>query len=227
MPKRYRKRDKQQSTLILWIILAVVGVGGGSVGIYFLVKGSGKKTSATEEPPGLGLAVLDQDNVANTRSWAADQVKRLKDVAARKNDAALKDEISRVENELKSSLLGKKVRWAFPVAAVVDGEVKLDTFFGIEAGRFPGDDPGLGGRPMRRLYFRAYFDGDNDVVHVGNDVSADEARRLRKGNTLTIVRTVTEVMLTQHDEKWVSTSAYSKVVDVMEPYCITVVLSRK
>jgi hypothetical protein len=72
---------------------------------------------------------------------------------------------------------------------------------------------------------RKHFDSERDAVRVG-EVSQAEADGLKKGNKVTVVRVVTEATLTKRD-RWVSTSAYSDVVDVLAPYCVTVVLTRK
>src|SRR6266545_2244966 len=225
MPPPRRKKTANNAHTVLWVALAFVCVCAASVGIYFVVKGAGKKPPAADEPPVSVQNALDPGSVEHTRAWAAELVKRLKEVEDRKNDAATKTEIARVEKEIKDTLLGKQVRWTFSVLAVDEGELKMESFFGMDAGWFSGDDPKLVGRPMRRLYFRVYFADDEAVVKVGDEVTAAEASRLRNGGTFTVVRTVTEAMLSRHD-KWVSASAYSDVVDVLEPYCVTVVLSR-
>src|SRR4051794_3034849 len=176
MPKPPRKPPKSNAVLFIilgsvaaLVLLSCVGVGG-----YFLLrKGSG---------PSLGLpgrAALDPNDVGNTSAWAKDAVERLK---AGKADAA------GVEKEVKDSLLGKQVRWSFPVEAVDEGEVKIDTFFGYPAGKYEGADPKLKGKPLRRVYLRVYFEDDKDGVKVGDEVSQAEAARLNKGDRQEVVR---------------------------------------
>jgi hypothetical protein len=213
MPKPSRKPPKSNAVLFIvlgsaaLVLLGCVGIGG-----YFLLKkGSG---------PSLGLpgrAALDPNDVANTGAWAKDAVGRLK---AGKADAA------GVEKEAKDSLLGKKVRWSFPVEAVDEGEVKIDTFFGDAAGKYEGADPKLKGKPLRRVYLRVYFEADKDNVKVGDEVSKLEAARLNKGDRLAVVRTVTKVEV-RKDDPWFSQSPYTGVVDVLEPFCIDVTVERK
>ncbi len=212
-----------KSNLLLWVLLGSAGVLGlclaACVGALLLL-GGGKGLPAM---PGSGGAALDPDDVDRTRAWAEDAVRRL----GAADKGAAQAEAARVERDLKEGLLGKRVRWSFPVEAVDEGEVKLDTFFGARAGPFGGDDQRLRGKPTRRLYLRVYFDGDADVVRVGGEVSTADAARLKKGDKITVARTVTEVTLTAHDDRWVSTSSYGDTVDVLEPYCVTVVLVRK
>ncbi len=226
MATRYRKPKKSNAPL--WIVLGCVGAIGASIGIYFMVKGSGKssssgKPSSTDEVPGFVRAGIDTSNVENTRAWASAAVKQLKDADARKTDA----EMRRVEKELKDALLGKKIRWSFPVEAVTENEVKLDTFFGTKAGTFAGDDPQLKGRPLRKLYFRAYIGSEKDEVKIGDEVSATEAKRLHKGDQWTLTRTVTEVTVEKVNKQWLSVSSYTDVVDEMDAYCITLIMERK
>jgi hypothetical protein len=163
-------------------------------------------------------AVIDPDSVENTAAWASAAVSRLK----AGGDAA------RVEKELKDALLGKQVRWTFPVEAVDEGEVKLDTFSGTPDGTFKGDDPKYNGRPQRRLYFRVYLGDESDAVKVGGEVTQAQGAGLRKGSPWTLARTVTEATVTRRGEdNWMSASAYSDVIDVLEPFCVTLVVVRK
>jgi hypothetical protein len=220
------------SNTIVWIVLGslaglclCVALG---VGLVLLLKSSGSTSpSPLANLLGGGGAVLDPNNVENTRAWAAEAVSRLKEAEASKNEAKTSAELVRVEKELKDGLLGKQVRWTFPVEAVDEGEVKLETFFGTSAGEFRGDDPKLKGRPLRRLYLRVYFDAEKDGVKVGDEVTPQEASRLRKGSFQTVTRTVIEATVTKKQDQWVSTSAYSDVVDVLEPFCVTIVLARR
>jgi hypothetical protein len=218
--------------VVLGGLLAVVCLGGVAVGLYFATKRGGNDPAGdapggpvARPPEAPGRAALDPESVDNTRAWAAEAVKRLK-AAEAGGPAAAKSEVARTEKDLRERLLGKRVRWAFAVQAVDEGELKLETFFGTDAGSFQGDDPKLKGRPMRRLYFRVYLNADEDNVKVGDEVKAAEAQRLRNGGQFTVNRTVTEVTVDVHD-KWFMPDGYSNVVDVLEPYCVTVVLSRK
>jgi hypothetical protein len=221
MPNPPRKRPAPKSNAVLWIVVislaAVVVLGGAvSVGAYFLLRGSGKTPSLGL--PGSGRAALDTNSVENMSAWAADAVKRLKDADGK--------DAGRVEKELKDALLGKQVRWAFPVEAVDEGEVKLDSFFGTKAGPFRSDDPKLNGKPSRRLHLRVFFAAEKDGVKVGDEVTAAEAERLKNGGKCAVVRTVAEVELTKHDP-WSSQSPYTGIVDALEPYCVTITLVRK
>jgi hypothetical protein len=225
MPAPSRRRPVANSRALLWIVLGCLAVVGLSIGMFVLLKSSGIP-SISSDLPGPGRASLDVNNVEYTRAWVAEAVKRLKDAESGKNDAKTNSEIARVEKELKGSLLGKQVRWTFPVEAVDEGDVKLDSFFGTSAGEFRGDDPKLKGKPLRRVYLRVYFAADKDAVKVGDEVTSEEATRLQKGSKWTIIRTVTEVSLTIHDP-WFSPSAYTDVVDALEPFSVTIELSRK
>jgi hypothetical protein len=109
---------------------------------------------------------------------------------------------------------------------VDEGEVKIDTFFGEPAGKYAGDDPKLNGNPMRRVYFRVYFDGEDGPVVVGKDLTKLEAARLNRGDRQAVARTVTKAEVRKNDP-WSSQSFYTKVVDVLEPYCIDVTVERK
>ena len=217
MPNPSRRPPAPKSNATLWIVLcslaALALVATASVGAYFLLRGKMASVGLS------GLATLEPNDVESTRAWAKDAMKRLKDTDGK--------DAERVEKKLKAALLGKQVRWSFPVVAVDEGEVKLDSFFGTKAGAFRSDDLKLNGKPTRRLYLRVFFEAEKDAVKVGDEVAQEEAGRLRKGDKVTIVRTVSEVTLTRRDDKWVSTSAYSDVIDVLEPYCVTVVVVRK
>lgn len=225
MPTPSRHRPVAKSNAVLWIVLGSLAALGLCIGAYFLLREPGKTPSP--DLPGSGRAALDPNDVESTRAWAAEAVKSLKAAESAKNGARTDAEIARVEKELKDALLGKQVRWAFPVAAVDGGEVKLDSFFGTKAGQFRSDDPKLNGKPMRRLHFRVFFEAEKDAVMVGDEVTQAQAGQLKKGSKVTVARTVTEITLTKHDDKWVSSSSYSDVVDVLEPYCVTVVVERK
>jgi hypothetical protein len=215
-----RERPAGKSHFLWWIVggsVLVVGCFGVCLcaGFFFWWK------SSAGDGPGFSRAAIDADNVENTRAWAADTVKRLKESS---NSAT---EVSRVEKELKDALLGKKVRWTFPVEAVDEGEVKLDTFFGAAGEPFRGDDPKLKGKPTRRVYLRVYLAADKDNVKVGDEATEVQAKLLQKGSKWTVSRTVTEVSVEKGDDPWFFASAYSGVVDVLDAYCITIVLERK
>jgi hypothetical protein len=213
------KRPARNSRVVVWIVLGsmlLVGCFGVCLiaGVFIWWK-----TSAVDAV-GFSRAAIDTDNVDNTRAWVADAVKRLKE----SGHAAT--QVSRIDKELNAALLGKKVRWTFPVEAVDEGEVKLDSFFGDGGEPFRGDDPRLKGKPTRRVYFRVYLKEDKDNVKVGDEITAAQANLLRKGSKWTVARTVTEVSVEKGDE-WFYKSAYSDVVDVLDAYCITIVLERK
>jgi hypothetical protein len=220
MPARSRNnRRAEPSFPTFWVLVAlgaVVLLVGLGIGIYILSRGSELPAVS-----GAARAVIDPNDAENTAAWAAAAVGRIKD-AGDKADA----EAARVEKELKDALLGKQVRWTFPGEAVDDGEVKLDSFFGTAAGKYAGDDPQLRGKPLRQLHLRVFFADGDSAVQVGKDVSALEAAGLRQGSKCAVVRTVTEITVDRHDP-WVSASPYTGVVDVMEPYCVTIIVARK
>jgi hypothetical protein len=212
-----RKRPARKSHLLLWIVLgSALGVGCLAIclsaGVFVWWR------SSAADGPGFSRAALDTENVENTRAWVADAVKRLKESDGRGADV--------VEKELKDALLSKKVRWTFPVEAVDEGELKLDTFFGTPGEPFGGDDLKLKGKPTRRVYLRVYLEADKDNVKVGDEVTAVQARLLGKGSKWTVSRTVTEVSV-EKGGPWFSASAYTDVVDVLDAYCVTLVLERK
>jgi hypothetical protein len=196
-------------------LLGCLGVGG-----YFLLK---KGPGPSPGLPGSGRAGLDPNSVENTSAWAEDAVRRMKEAEARGGADA---EVARVEKQVTDGLVGKQVRWAFPVEAVDEGEVEIDTFFGNPAGKYEGADPQLKGKPLRRVYFRVYFEDEKDDVKVGDEVSELEAARLKKGDRQAVVRTVTKAEVRRHDP-WFMQSGYTGVVDTLEPFCIDVTVRRK
>ena len=216
MPPPSRRRPPAKSHTVLWIVLGCVALVGLCVGAFFVLKGSGVSSL-----PGFGPS-LDPSSVENTSAWAAAAVKRLND--AGKDEAKVDAEIARIEKQVKDSLVGKEVRWTFMVEAVDEGELKLDTFFGPRVGEYHGRDPGLQGKPLRRLHFRVYLGERN--VEVGGEVGHADALLLKQGDKWTLVRTVTKVEVRKHDP-WFSESPYTGIVDELEPYCIDITIAPK
>ena len=178
-------------------------------------KNDGQKPGGGDAP---GRAAIDPNSIENTRAWSAAAVERL-------GSGATTPE--RVEKELKDGLVGRQVKWAFPVEAVDEGEVKVDSFFGTDGGPFKGEGAEFKGRPTRKLYLRVYFDAEKDGILVGRDVTNEEAARLHKGGKQAVTRTVVEATVTKSDGTWVCPSKYSKVLDVLDAYCVTIVVARK
>jgi hypothetical protein len=207
-----RSRPPAKSHLVLWIVLGSVAFVGLCVGAFFALKRSG--------PSLLSGAGPDTASVENTRAWAAAAVERIK---AAESSGGADAEIARVEKQAKDALVGKQVRWTFPVEAVDEGEVKIDTFFGTRVGEHKGPDPGLKGKPLRRVYFRVYF---KEGVMVGDEVSEADAARLKPGDKWTVTRTVTSIEVRKHDP-WFMQSFYTKVVDDLEPFCVDIHVERK
>jgi hypothetical protein len=186
--------------------------------ICLALAGCGSSKSTDPGKNGPGRAAPDPGSVENTRAWAADAVERLRSRSTTPEE---------VEQELKDALVGKQARWTFPVVTVEDGEVKVDSFFGPPGEPFKGEGAELNGRPTRRLYLRIYFDAEKDGIMVGRDITNEEARRVQKGDRQAVTRTVIEASVTKSDGTWVSASKYSQVLDVLDAYCITIVVARK
>jgi hypothetical protein len=212
---------------LLWVLILVpipvallCCVGG--VGIYFAFNWSGAGAA-----PSFTAAKIDPNNLGNTRAWSANTVKRLKEVEAKGNDAATKAEIKKVEQSLKDGLLNKKVHWAFSVNGMQhDAEVDVEQFFGTDDGRAPPPaGPQFNGKPFRKLYFRVFFGKEGDGIMVDTDVSRAQAKLLRKGSMQAIDRRVIEVRI-DHNDKWVGTNPWDDRIDVLDTFCITIVVAR-
>jgi hypothetical protein len=172
---------------------------------------------------GLTAARLDPDNVQNTRAWAEKAVARLKELEAKGNRAAADAEVARLEKEMQGSLQDKKIRWSLVINGVrKDGEVDLEQFFGKDDGKVP--DGKEAGKPRRKLYLRIYLDADGDEVRIGNEITRDQAV---KGTRFTLKRQVIEANIRQRDTNWRSHNRWTDVVDVLDTFCVDIIVKRK
>jgi hypothetical protein len=214
---------KQPSPTVLIAIVAAVVLlltccccGGGGAWMAFFRSGS-------ISVPGLTTARLDPSNVENTRAWAEKAVARLKDLEAKGNRAATDAEVARLEKEMRDALLDKKVRWSLVISGVRnDGEVDLDQFFGKDDGKVP--DGRDAGKRRRRLYMRIYLAEDGDEVRVGDEINQFQAA---KGKSLTLQRRVIEVNIRQRDTNWSAYHQWTGVVDVLDTFCVDIIVKRR
>jgi hypothetical protein len=181
----------------------------------------------TKAPPGVvpvfAAAKLDPDNVENTRAWAEKAVARLKELEAKGNRGATDAEVAKLEKEMRDALQDKKIRWALVIDGVrQDGEVDLEQFFGKDDGKIPDGEEA--GKRRRKLYFRIYLDGDGDEVRIGNEIDQQQAV---KGNRFTLQRQVIEVNIRQRDTNWRSRNRWTDVVDVLDTFCVDIIVKRK
>lgn len=230
MPADVAPRHKPNTILWIALLLAVpiLFLCCGGVGVIALVianrasdpSGGGIVPSFTVERP-------DPDNLENTRAWAESTVKRLKEVEAKDNEAATKEEMRKVEQQLKDTLLNKRVRWTFAFLGIHPGghEICVEQFFGPDGGPFRGDDPRFAGKSTRKLYFRVYFNDESDGVFIGTDVSREKAQRMLPGDKQVVTARVVEVMLRRHDN-WLMPNKWTNGVDVLDDFCITLVIKR-
>jgi hypothetical protein len=223
MPNSNDKKPRPQSNLLLWgsiagaaalLLLCCCGVGG--VGTYFAVNRGGGV-------PGFTVAKVDADNVENTRAWAEKTVARLKEIDAKGNKAATDAEVAKAEKELKDALLNKKVRWSLAINGIQDDrEVVLEQFFGKDIGKVKTDFEAE--KPRRKLYMRVYVEEDADGVFLDTDIPRSEAR---KKNRYTLIRKVIEVNIRQHDENWISPDRWNNCVDILDTFCVDIILKRE
>jgi len=173
--------------------------------------------------PGFTAARLDPDNVENTRAWAEQAVARLKGLDAKGDRAATDAAVAKLEKELRDALQDKKVRWSLVIDGVrQDGEVDLEQFFGHDDSKV-ADGPEAGKR-RRKLYLRIYLDAAGDEVRVGDEVKQEQAG---KGNRFTLQRQVVEVGIRQRDTNWRSHNRWTDVVDVLDTFCVDLIVKRK
>jgi len=115
---------RRKQTPILWIAILVavplLFLCCGGVGVVALVVANRARETAVGDSilPSFTVERIDPDNLENTRAWAESTVKRLKEVESKGNDAATKEEMRKVEQKLKDSLLKKRVRWTFSVYGI-------------------------------------------------------------------------------------------------------------
>ncbi len=221
-------KPRGKPNTILWVSIVLAATFaltcccGISVGSYFLWN----RASGLPGVPGLTGAKLDPNNIENTRQWAEKTVARLKDLEAKGNPAAVDAEATKAEKELKDALLNKNIGWPFVVLGVQDdGEVDLEQFFGKDDGRFPvGDDPIRAGKRRRKLYLRIFLDQGGDEVRVGDEITRAQAV---KGSKFTLSRKVIEVNIRQRDVGWLSTDRYSDAVDILDTFCVDIIVARR
>ena len=172
--------------------------------------------------PGVAGARLDADNVENTRAWAEKAVARLKELEA-KGAAAADAEVARLEKEMSDALEGKTIRWALAIDGVrPDGEVDLEQFFGKDDGKVTEGNEA--GKLRHKLYFRIYLDAEPDAVRIGGEITREKAR---KGKRFTLERQVIETNIRKRDTNWSSRNRWTDVVDVLDTFCIDVIVKRK
>jgi hypothetical protein len=182
-----------------------------------------KKAPSPVAGPGFTAAKLDPDNVENTRAWAEKAVARLKELEAKGDRKATDAEVARLEKEMRDALQDKKIRWALVIdGARKDGEVDLAQFFGNDDGKIP--DGKEAGKKRRKLYMRVYLAADGDEVRIGDEIDAQQAM---KGNTFTLERQVIETNIRQRDTNWRSRNLWTDVVDVLDTFCVDIIVKRK
>lgn len=199
-----------------WCLLAVTGIFVGCSG------GDDKGKQPPPDKPGFTIPRLELDNVENTRAWAEQAVTRLKALEANGDRSATDAEVAKIEKELHAALQDKEVRWSLVISGVrQDGEVDLEQFYGAGDGKVQGG--GDAGKPRRKLYFRIYLDADGDEVRVGDEIGQPEAS---KGNRFTLRRKVIETNIRQRDTNWSSPNRWTGVVDVLDTFCMDVIVKR-
>jgi hypothetical protein len=213
---------KSNAVLLISILIGVpvlltcccsVGVGGWWV--FF--------RSGALGVPGFSAAKLDTGNVENTRAWAEKSVARLKELEAKGNRAATDAEVAKLEKEMRDALEGKQIRWSLVIEGVRDdGEVNLAQFFGKDDGRFKdGEDAG---KKRRKLYMRIYLEGGGDEVRIGDEINRSQAA---KGSRFTLQRKVIEVNIRQRDENWSSHNTWTDTVEVLDTFCVDIIVKRE
>lgn len=172
---------------------------------------------------GFTAARLDLNNVENTRAWAEKAVARLKELEAKGDRKATDAEVAKLEKEMRDALQDKKIRWALVIDGVrKDGEVDLAQFFGKDDGKVT--EGAEVGKLRRKLYFRIYLDADGDEVRIGGEITKDQAV---KGSRFPLARTVIETNIRQRDTNWSSRNRWTDVVDVLDTFCVDIIVKRK
>jgi hypothetical protein len=182
-----------------------------------------KKAPPPVTGPGFTAARLDPDSVENTRAWAEKAIARLKELEAKGDRKATDAEVAGLEKEMRAALQDKKIRWALVIdGARKDGEVDLAQFFGHDNGKIP--DGKEAGKKRRKLYMRIYLDADRDEVRIGDEIDKEQAM---KGNSFTLQRQVIETNIRQRDTNWRSRNLWTDVVDVLDTFCVDIIVKRK
>ena len=137
--------------------------------------------------------------------------------------AATDTEVAKIEKEMRDALVGKKIRWSLAIAGVRDdGEVDLEQFYGNEDGKV-AEGPDAGKR-RRKLYLRVYLEAERDAVRVDDEIPRAKAS---KGSRFTLERKVIEVNIRQRDANWSSPDRYTNTVDVLDTFCVDIIVQRQ
>jgi hypothetical protein len=214
---RVEKRRGTRSRM-WWVVVAT--------GIIFGCSGNSDQPDKKVPPapaPGFTVARLDPGNVENTRAWAEEAVAHLKELEAKGNRAATDAEVARLEKEMRDALQDKKLRWALVIDGVrQDGEVDLEQFFGKDDGKI--SDGKEAGKRRRRLTMRIYLDAGGDEVRIGDEITKEQAV---KGSRFPLERQVIETNIRQRDTNWSSHNRWTGVVDVLDTFCVDIIVKRK
>jgi DNA-directed RNA polymerase subunit RPC12/RpoP len=201
-------RRKPSSKMLVPVI---VGIAGGIVGMVVLIVGL---FAIVNTPGGVGTrAVVNPTNVEQTKAWVHKKVPQMRKAVASGNNFQLQEVLSEANAEL-TNLEGREIRWKMPVDAVSSNAVTIDSYLIIrqETQRYRHNNRTWTEVTSETvLHIQPEIDRSNlslmehwklmdqvisatptrIVLTIGEDISPELARKVKKGDMITVSGVVT------------------------------------